>query len=41
MALLRAQAVALRNPPVPLDGLLYGLAKMVPNFVQAVSTHLE
>ncbi len=35
-ALLRSQAAALHNPPVPLDRLLAGLARTVPEFVRAV-----
>lgn len=41
VALLRAQAAALRNPPVPLDRLLAGLAKTVPGFVRALTAHME
>lgn len=40
-ALLRAQAEALRNPPVSLDSLLTGLAKTVPSFVQVVAAYFE
>lgn len=36
VALLRAQAAALRSPPVPLEKLLAGLAKTVPGFIQAI-----
>jgi hypothetical protein len=38
--LLRSQAAALRNPPVPLDRLLAGLAKTVPHFIKRVTAHV-
>jgi hypothetical protein len=38
--LLRSQGAALRNPPVPLDRLLAGLAKTVPRFINRVTANL-
>ncbi|SRR6266568_1845697 len=39
IALLREQAGALKRPPKSFDELLYGLAKMVPEFVASVREH--
>ena len=39
--LLNHQAAALKRPPVTLDQLLNGLAKTVPNFVNAIRGEIE
>ena len=40
LELLRAQAEALRNPPISLSRLLDGLARSVPGFVVEVRKRL-